>query len=409
MVFAAQELHQFTLAHSATVPGHSIGLRLHCGPSMRHATIVPKQAHHRLQSSTSVTQKRASFQDRSQGITMITVYSDQHELHAGKAEFHRGQLLPCFETPIRARMILDAIVAADLGAVVSPTEFANDIALHVHSHEYLTFLQQAYGEWRLATTETDAIPHVWCVRRMSLREPQSIFGRLGFYASDASTPITSGTWTAALAGAHVALTAQALVQRGDRAAFALTRPPGHHAAKDYFGGYCYLNNAAIAAQALLNGGAKRVAILDVDYHHGNGTQDIFYDRNDVLYVSLHGDPSRAFPYFLGHSDERGVNEGAGFNWNFPLPDGTAWSAYSVALRAALDVISERDVSYLVVSLGVDTYEADPISTFRLRSDEFVELGQLIAQLKLPTVFVMEGGYAIDALGTNVVNVLTGFE
>jgi acetoin utilization deacetylase AcuC-like enzyme len=207
----------------------------------------------------------------------------------------------------------------------------------------------------------------------------------------------------------VALTGQALVTGGARAAFALCRPPGHHAAQDMFGGYCFLNNAAIAAQAFRDAGAARVAVLDVDFHHGNGTQDIFYDRDDVLFVSLHGDPMAAFPHFLGHAGETGMGAGVGFNLNLPMPAGTAFDAWRAALQTGLQRIADFKADALVISLGVDTFEKDPISFFRLQSPDFRTLGADIADAGLPTLFVMEGGYAIDEIGVNAVNVLEGFE
>jgi acetoin utilization deacetylase AcuC-like enzyme len=176
-----------------------------------------------------------------------------------------------------------------------------------------------------------------------------------------------------------------------------------------YGGYCFLNNAAIAAQAFLDGGAHRVAILDVDFHHGNGTQEIFYSRQDVLFLSLHGDPLDAFPFFLGGADETGAGAGEGYNVNYPLPDGTAFDQWSAALEDACRRIGRYRPDALVVSLGVDTFKDDPISTFKLESEDFRRYGARIAGMGLPTLFVMEGGYAVAAIGVNTVNVLTGFE
>jgi acetoin utilization deacetylase AcuC-like enzyme len=189
----------------------------------------------------------------------------------------------------------------------------------------------------------------------------------------------------------------------------LCRPPGHHAARDLFGGYCFLNNAAIATQFLRDSGAQRVAILDVDYHHGNGTQDIFYERDDVLFVSLHADPRTVFPYFLGYAEETGAGRGTGFTCNYPLPEGTEFSVWRDALAAGLRRIEQFRADAMVVSLGVDTFVEDPISSFRLHSGDFTTYGRLIAGAKLPTLFVLEGGYAVEEIGVNVVNVLSGFE
>jgi acetoin utilization deacetylase AcuC-like enzyme len=238
--------------------------------------------------------------------------------------------------------------------------------------------------------------------------PNHIDGKVGYYALAMETCITAGTWDAARASAAVALTAQKIVADGAPAAFALCRPPGHHAHDDMYGGYCFLNNAAVAAQGFRDSGARRVAILDVDFHHGNGTQDIFYERDDVLFCSLHGQPQDAFPYFLGYKDEKGAGRGEGFNSNYPMPPGTPYAEWSKALEDACRKIKRYAPDALIVSLGVDTYKDDPISFFKLESDDFTSYGARIAKLKLPTLFVMEGGYAIEAIGTNTVNVLAGF-
>ena len=196
---------------------------------------------------------------------------------------------------------------------------------------------------------------------------------------------------------------------GDHSAFSLCRPPGHHASHDQFGGYCFINNAAVAAQHMRDRGLERIAVLDVDFHHGNGTQAIFYSRSDVLFLSLHGDPMAAFPHFLGHEEEIGNGDGEGFNFNFPMPAGTSFSEWSNALDSALHQISKFGADAVIVSLGVDTFERDPISFFKLKSDDFVKMGECIASLDLPTLFVMEGGYAVEEIGINTVNVLMGFE
>src|SRR5690606_11300047 len=249
----------------------------------------------------------------------------------------------------------------------------------------------------------------WPARTLRRMIPNDLHGQLGYYSFDGGAPITAGTWQAAYSAAQVALSAQQEIVNGARSAFALCRPPGHHAAGDVMGGYCYLNNAAIAAQAFLDQGRKKVAILDVDYHHGNGTQDIFYQRSDVLFASIHGDPAEEFPFFLGYADELGEGAGEGYNFNYPLPMGSAWGTWSAALEQACQRIAEYGAEVLVVSLGVDTYMEDPISQFKLDSPDYLAMGRRIAALGLPTLFVMEGGYAVEAIGINAVNVLEGFE
>jgi len=340
---------------------------------------------------------------------MLTVYSDRHRRHHGHGELIDGQMMPCFEMPRRADMILARVEDTRLGEVTAPRAFGLDPVRRVHDAAYVDFLATAWTDWTAQGRENDALPLVWPVPGLRHdRVPEHIDGRLGFYSMDAGVPITAGTWDAVQAGADVALTGAQAIVDGAPGAFALCRPPGHHAAAAAMGGYCYLNNAAIAAQHLLDQGCAQVAILDVDYHHGNGTQSIFYARRDVLFVSLHADPRIEYPYFLGHADERGVGAGAGYTVNYPLPHGTAWDTYGLALASACEVITQNTPDAVVISLGVDTYAHDPISRFALTSDDFSRIGARIAQLGRPTLFVMEGGYAVEAIGVNVVNVLTGY-
>ncbi len=243
---------------------------------------------------------------------------------------------------------------------------------------------------------------------MRARFDGDVESRLGTYAFDTATPIVKGTWSAALAAANAALSAAEALKGGEGSAFALARPPGHHAAADVFGGYCYLNNIAVAARWLADQGLKP-AILDVDYHHGNGTQSIFYRSADVFFTSIHGDPSFAYPHFLGFADETGEGAGEGANLNLPLPMYADWSAYAWALDTTLAKIAAFGPDVLLVSLGLDSYEADPISKFKLRKDDYLRMGETIARLKRPTMFCFEGGYNLDALAEITVNVLEGFE
>ena len=341
---------------------------------------------------------------------MITIYSEEHRHQAGRSELNDGQLVPCYEKPVRAEIILSRVREVGLGAVVAPAAHGVEPLARVHDAGYLDFLRTAWDEWVREHGDWDALPLNWLAPGMHRRVvPRSIDGRLGYYSFDAGTPITSGTWRAATAAADVALTGAGWISGGERAAFALGRPPGHHAGRAFYGGYCFLNNAAIAAQSLRDGGAGRVAVLDVDYHHGNGTQEIFWKRDDILMVSLHADPRDEYPYFCGHADETGAGAGEGFNLNLPLPWGTDWRAYADAFRVAAERIAAFHAEALVVSLGADSYGGDPISRFRFLSEDFLRLGEAVAGIGLPTLFVMEGGYAVADLGVNVVNVLTGFE
>jgi Deacetylases, including yeast histone deacetylase and acetoin utilization protein len=240
------------------------------------------------------------------------------------------------------------------------------------------------------------------------RVPESIDGKLSYYSFDAGTPITAGTWKAITASVNTALEGAERLAGGEKAVFSLCRPPGHHAHRDFYGGYCFFNNAGLAAQHLLDKGCARVSVLDVDYHHGNGTQALFYDRADVQFLSIHADPKTDFPFFLGHADEYGQGPGRGHNHNYPLPNGTGWEGWSAALTQACETISDYAPDALVVSLGVDTFKDDPISSFTLETEHYPRIGAEIAALNKPTLFVMEGGYAIDAIGVNTVNVLDGF-
>ena len=340
---------------------------------------------------------------------MITVFSEAHLLRNAKTELHGGQLVPPHECPERAQIVLDRVQTVSLGEVIAPQQFGLDPVRRVHDAQFVEFLSTAWTDWVAAGNKGEAIPDCWPARRMAQRRPISITGKLGYYAMAGETSISAGSWEAARAAADVALTGASLLRGGGRGAFALCRPPGHHAARDLYGGYCFLNNAAIAAQYLRDHGAARVAVLDVDFHHGNGTQDIFYDRADVLYVSLHGDPADAFPYFSGYADEIGSGAGVGFNLNLPLPRGTPFAPWREALDAALHRIRVFRADALIVSLGVDTFAEDPISFFKLQSADFSAYGRLIGACALPTLFVFEGGYAVAEVGVNTVNVLTGFE
>ena len=341
---------------------------------------------------------------------MLTIYSQDHALQDGKAELNEGRLCPCFETPRRAFLIRERILEVGLGEIRPPEDLGRSPIERAHDPEFVEFLATAWDRWRAAGRDHDALPMAWPTRHLRQRRPSAVDGLLGYYSFDAGTPITAGTWRAAYASAQVALTAARLIADGKAAAaFALCRPPGHHAAGDLYGGYCFLNNAGIAAQTLRDAGAGRVAILDVDYHHGNGTQAIFYDRADVLFLSLHASPEDEFPFFLGRADETGSGAGEGFNHNYPMPLGTGFAAWSDALDDACRKVAAHRPDALIVSLGVDTFEADPISQFRLTSADFSTCGRRLAKLGLPTLFVMEGGYAVEAIGVNVANVLGGFE
>jgi acetoin utilization deacetylase AcuC-like enzyme len=343
---------------------------------------------------------------------MITFFNHLHAQHQGKLEMFRGALVPCFEVPARADHVLAELQRRGVGTVQPPHAFDDHALERIHSPRYLDFLAHAWDDWVAldpVNAQRDALPSVWPTRGFRTDVvPDNFAARMGLFSFDAGTPLTSGTWVAAVAGAHCALSAAQQLVQGDRAAFALSRPPGHHAGADFFGGYCFLNNAALAAQHLRDGGMARVAVLDVDYHHGNGTQSIFYDRADVFFASLHGDPRTEYPFFLGHADETGTGAGLGCNLNIPLARGTGFETWFAALEHALAAIKRFGAEALVVSLGMDTFAGDPISGFTLSSDDYLRVGERLARVGLPTVLVFEGGYAVAEVGVNAVNVLQAF-
>jgi acetoin utilization deacetylase AcuC-like enzyme len=322
--------------------------------------------------------------------------------HDPQQELHNGAWAPHAEHPGRARAILGAV-----GATEQPHDQGEAPLLRVHPAEYLAFLKSAHADWRAAGRPGNAIGYTWPVARRRPLKLDRIDAKLGRFSYDAATPVAAGTWDAAYWGAQAALAATDAVLASERAAFALCRPPGHHCGADYLGGYCYLNNAAIAAEAARAAG-RRVAILDIDYHHGNGTEDIFYGRGDVLFVSIHADPATDYPFFWGHEDETGEGEGEGATLNLPLPQGTDLAAYRPALAMALERIAAWGADCLICSYGADTFAGDPISHFRLETADYPILARDIAALGLPTAIVMEGGYAVDALGANVAAFLSGF-
>ena len=320
--------------------------------------------------------------------------------HAPAVELHNGAFVPFAEHPGRVEAILAAI-----GATEPAVDHGEAPLLAVHPQDYLDFLKTAHADWRAAGRQGDAAGYVWPVVGRRPLDLERIDARLGRYSYDASTPVAEGTWEATYWSAQSALTALDAVLAGECAAFALGRPPGHHAGADYMGGYCYVNAAAVAAEAAHRAG-RRVAILDVDYHHGNGTQDIFLARGDVFFASLHADPRTDYPFYWGHADERGTGEGA--TLNLPLPRGTGWREYEPALGQALEAIARFAPDLLVLSYGADTYAGDPISFFRIETAEYELMARRIASLGVQTLVVMEGGYAVDALGANVASLLSGF-
>ncbi len=339
---------------------------------------------------------------------MKIFYSEQHRQHHPPFEvFDGGIRVPYLENPDRMDKILGVLRTVKWANILEPMNFGLDPILAVHDKEYLDFLASAWTEW-LASEPTDPttlIPATFALRRQPQR-PKSLLGLAGYYIMDLSACIVEGTYQAALASANCALNAAQAVAGGERTSFALCRPPGHHAGKDYAGGYCFINNASVAANWL--SGKGHVAILDVDYHAGNGTQDIFYERDDVLTLSIHADPDFEYPHFIGFADERGRGRGFTFHQNFPLPKGTGDSEYLQSLDKAIGLIRDFKPAHLVISAGMDIYADDPLGTIKVTTDGIGEIGKRIASLGIPTVLVMEGGYANEALGRNILALLSAF-
>jgi acetoin utilization deacetylase AcuC-like enzyme len=345
------------------------------------------------------------------------ILSDAHLAHAGLIELAGGREIPCWESPERA-IAIQAALRADGGfAFEAPTEHGREPILAVHDAEMVDVFEGAWTD-ALAAGATDGsrawIPDTYLLA--PYRGPMALGGlptgrhqRLGAYLFDTATPIVAGTWGAALAAVDVALTAAERIVGGAPLAYGLCRPPGHHAARGMLGGYCYFNNAAIVAEYLRReGGARRVAILDIDYHHGNGTQQIFWERGDVLYLSLHADPARAYPYFSGYATEVGAGDGAGLTRNWPLAARTALDGYATALAEALRmVVAFAPDAPLVISAGFDTFEHDPIGDLALETPDYAAIGRMVHGLGLPMIVLQEGGYAVDALGANALALLSG--
>jgi acetoin utilization deacetylase AcuC-like enzyme len=352
---------------------------------------------------------------------MQVVYSPRHLAHDIDTETFMGVPVPANEVAERAERIRSALEADGGFSFVAPTEHGEAPITAVHAPGLVRFLATAWSELRAqnvprAFLSADTYPNVAMFEGMSAetveriaREPRQIGGRAGFWGLDSAAPLVAGTYDAARAAVDVALSAADLVLNGAPAAYGLCRPPGHHAARSMYGGYCYFNNAAIAAESISAATGERVAILDVDFHHGNGTQQIFWRRGDIRYVSIHADPDRQYPYFLGRADETGEGEGAGANLNIPLPAGATNADYLAATDHAIDLVGEAPGSIVVVSLGFDTYGLDPIGDFALTTEVYHEVGRRVAALGRRMVILQEGGYHRPSLGENARAWLRGAE
>jgi acetoin utilization deacetylase AcuC-like enzyme len=339
---------------------------------------------------------------------MKIYYSEAHRGHEPPFEvFDGGLRVPYLENPDRMDRILAGLRGTDWAEIRDPADFGLDPIYAVHDREYVNFLASCWTEWLASDAEDKSVllPATFALRRQPHR-PASLLGRAGYHIMDLSACIVEGTYPAALASAYCALSAAEAISDGERSAFALCRPPGHHAGKDYAGGYCFINNASAAANWLAEKG--NVALLDVDYHCGNGTQDIFYERDDVLTISIHADPNFEYPYYAGYADERGAGAGLGYHRNLPLERGTDDARYLLALEEALSLIRSFAPGYLVISAGMDIYADDPLGTIKVTTEGIREIAARISALDLPTVIVMEGGYNNDALGKNIISFLGEF-
>lgn len=348
--------------------------------------------------------------NRREGIEVKAVFDPAQLAHAPRQFLVSGAWKPHPETPERAEILLGAVGRLGLEVEAPPDRGLDPIAA-VHDPRYLTFLQNIYPRWRrIPGAPEEAVPNVHPVARPGEAVggyPDSAVGQVGYHVADGAAPINGETWTSAYASAQSAIHAAHLVLEGAPAAYALCRPPGHHAARDLAGGFCFLNGSAIAAQ-LLRGRYDRVTVLDVDVHHGNGTQQIFYGRDDVLTVSLHADPVRFYPFFWGHATETGTGAGEGYNLNLPLERGTADEAYLEALEGALTRIAEFSPGALVLALGLDAHESDPFQGLAITTAGFGRIAGRIAELGLPCVIVQEGGYVSAELGENLEAALAGY-
>jgi acetoin utilization deacetylase AcuC-like enzyme len=338
---------------------------------------------------------------------MKVIFAEQQLAHYPKSFLSSGAAASNPEQPERAAKLLQAAVSCGLQQV-APADCGDQVIAAVHSSNYLTFLQNIHTRWmRIEGASEYVLPNIHPISRDD-GYPKSAVGQVGYHVYDGSCPISSDTWLSSRWSAMTAAYAAQQVLAGDRACYALSRPPGHHASQDLAGGFCYLNNSAIAAQELRTK-YERVAIIDVDVHHGNGTQRVFYERDDVLTVSIHADPERFYPFFWGYANEQGKGAGEGYNLNIPLPRGTADKEYLVSLNEALVAVADFSPDAVVVALGLDAHEDDPFHGMSITTAGFSRIGKVLGNIGLPTVIVQEGGYLSDALGDNLVAFLSGFQ
>ena len=337
---------------------------------------------------------------------MRAIYDSRQTLHKPQTRIAGGVLRPNLEQPDRIASFQRALERMKI-ETVAPAERGDAGIRAVHDKDYLVFLETGYDEWRKLPDvgpelRVSAHPNVYMNRL-----PRNFIGRAGYYQADAGCVMLEGTWEAVRASAMTAIEAAQRVVDGERASYALCRPPGHHAYADKAGGFCFINNTAVAAE-LARTKADRVAILDVDVHHGNGTQTIFYDRPDVLHVSIHGDPADLYPFYAGYADERGAGKGEGANLNIPVALQNGNDVYCEAVDRGIDAVKQYGVDILVIALGLDAATDDPFACMRVDRDGFSGMGEHIGALKLPTIIVQEGGYLSTNLEHNFEAFMRGF-
>jgi acetoin utilization deacetylase AcuC-like enzyme len=344
-------------------------------------------------------------------VSVVT--NDDHRSHDPEFDVYSGTIVGRFEVPQRVDCIVKALEGGPFSKVGSTSHGMQPI-LRVHNSELVDFLSTAWKDYVTILPDAQAVIaetfiHAGLFEGMPVGRPPTTnaYGRLGWFCFDTATPLSEGSWPAALASVDIALSGVDRVLAGEKVVYSLCRPPGHHATRSAFGGFCLLNNAAIAAQALIDAGATRVTVLDVDAHHGNGTQQIFYQRGDVQFVSIHMDPDHNYPWFVGRADERGEGNGAGANLNLPLPLGTRGEHFQSDLAMGIDAVSAFDPDYVVVSLGVDPAEGDPTAGLCLTTADFAEVGKTLASIDRPLLIVQEGGYQLHRIGADVRAVLDG--
>lgn len=328
--------------------------------------------------------------------------------HDPKFFLHKGKVTAHPEQPERAKRLLQGVTAA--GADLHGSDmFDDEHILAVHPERYVSFLRDSYEYWSgLQGAAPEIVPNVHPVEQPATY-PDNFLGRAGWHQADLACPIGAKTWQAVRKGADCALSVAEMISSGsESSAYALCRPPGHHAFSERAGGFCFLANTAIAAQYLCRSRDK-VAIIDVDVHHGNGTQGIFYERGDVLTCSIHADPMNYYPFFWGHASERGEGEGEGANMNLPVPVKSSDEVWLVAVDQACDAIAKFGATAVVIALGLDAHEKDPLLGGAVTTDGFSNIAQRIAELALPTAIIQEGGYLTDHLGENLASFLSGYE